>query len=326
MHAVKVWKFSWQGVIHVGYIALLLLLFTAGAVSADDPPNLVKNPGFEELTEDHFAAHWRGGEFGRPGANVTIDDTVARTGQNSVRLGTVPNSFVTCAAEAIPCKPNTIYYVAWWCKTEGFTQERAYVFFQTNTGQRIFENMNQFGTHDWTLRMGRYTTADDETWLHPVLTTHAIGDTGGERFAWFDDIAVYEERLPAELQPEWDARERQILGISETALVLSHGPELTLWTDNLSAKIYREVGVPAYARPAESISMAAARNEQEFCQIAIVPAATLPEVTLAPGELTGPGVIPASAIRWWPVGYTMLSTAKRDMVRRGPTPDPLLDP
>lgn len=303
----------------------LVLLLAAGVAGAQPPPNLVKNPGFEEVTAEDFAAHWRGGEFGKPGKNVTLDTAVARSGKNSVRLGVAAHSFVTCASEPIPCKPNTTYYVAWWCKTEKCAQARAYLFFQTNTGQRIFEDMNQFGTSDWTLRLGAYTTKEDETWLHPVLTTHGMGEVEDCR-AWFDDIAIYEARWPEELEKEWAVRRRAQLGISETAIVLSRSPELTLWADDLAAKIYREDGLPSYARPAASVSVAAARREQEFFQVAVLPTADLGEVTLRPGPLTGPGTIPASAVRWWPVGYTKLQKAKRDEVRRGLTPDPLLDP
>jgi len=49
-------------------------------------------------------------------------------------------------------------------------------------------------------------------------------------------------------------------------------------------------------------------------------------VAVAPHSLAGPGTIPASAVRWWPVGYANLKTANQPRTRLGLTPDPLLDP
>ncbi len=305
-------------------LCALLLLPCALAVT-QAPPNLVKNPGFEQLSDAGFAADWRGGEFGKPKENVDTDTTVARTGKNSMRLGVNPGSFVTCAAAPITCKPDTTYYVSWWAKTEGFRQCRSYLFFQTNTAQRVFPDADQYGTQDWTLHMGAYTTAPDETWLHPVLTTHAMQTQQGGA-AWFDDIGVYEAGSPAELQAEWDRRLRESRGIFDTAIVLSREPELTVWSDTLQARIYPEDGLPEGARDARAVSVAAARGEEEYFQLAIIPATDLDDVAIAAAEFSGPGTIEPAAVRWWPVGYTTVKEATSQRMRLGVTPDPLLDP
>ncbi|HCU36947.1 MAG TPA: hypothetical protein DGT21_16320 [Armatimonadetes bacterium] len=307
------------------HLLCALLLLPCLPTVAQDPPNLVKNPGFEQLSEAGFAADWRGGEFGKPKANVDTDTTVARTGQNSMRLGVNPGSFVTCAAAPITCKPETTYYVCWWARTQDFRQCRSYLFFQTNTGQRVFPDADQYGTQDWTLHMGAYTTAADETWLHPVLTTHAMQTQQGGA-AWFDDIGVYEAGFPLELQAEWDKRLRESRGVFDTAIVLSREPELTVWSDTLQARIYPEDGVPETARDAEAVSVAAARGEDEFFQVAIIPDTDLTDVSVSPGTLSGPGEIQPDAVRWWPVGYTTVKEAKSQTMRLGRTPDPLLDP
>lgn len=291
---------------------------------ADDPMNLVKNSGFEELTEGGFARDWLGGEFGKPGKNVTIDKTVAHSGECSVKVGINPNSFVTCAAASIPVKPETKYFLSWWCKTDGLKRARAYVFFQTNKGQRVFPGMNQYVTQDWTRHFAEYMTTAEETSLHPVLTTH--DNSGPECFAWFDDVAVYEGAFPEGPAAGWRAYLRELSGVSETALVLAKTPDLTVWVDDLAARIYREDGLPEYAEPARQVEVAAARGEEEFFQLALIPANDLADVVLEPRDLVGPGTIPAKSIRWWPVGYVNIKVAHRAWTRLGMTPDPLLDP
>ena len=52
-----------------------------GAALAGDPPNLVVNPGFEDVSTQQFAKSWGVmGEFGKPDAKVTLDDKTAAYG------------------------------------------------------------------------------------------------------------------------------------------------------------------------------------------------------------------------------------------------------
>jgi hypothetical protein len=307
-------------------LSMLLILgcLVCSASCAQKPANLVLNPDFELVTPDGFAQQWRGGEFGKPGANVVVDTEVAHSGERSVRLGISPSSFVTCAGADIAARPDTRYMVAWWCRTDGMSRARAYLWLQTNVAQRVIPDPNQVGTEDWTLHLSQYTTTAEETSLSPVLTTH---DMGGEACrAWFDDVAIYEGEFPADLAAEYARRRRKAAGISETALVLARDDALTLWADTLAARIYAADGLPDYARPAEHVRVCAARGEEDFFQIALLPAADLVGVTLTPSNLTGPGTIPADAVRWWPVGQANIKTAHRQHTRLGPTPDPLLNP
>jgi len=305
-------------------LLIALLLSMPMWLLADDPPNLVRNPGFEELTADGFASDWRGGEFGKPGANVTIQEGSAHTGSKSARLGISPNSFVTCAAASIPVKPGTTYYVTWWCRTENLDQARAYLFLQTNKGQRVFEGGDETGSRDWTQHFGEYTTTEDETALHPVLTTQDLG--GGPCHALFDDIGIYEDAFPLELAATWTALKRAREGISDTAVVLARDPELTLWADRLEARIYQADGVPEYAQPAQEFPLAAARGETDYLQLVVQPASDLQQVELVGSDLTGPATIPSSSVHWWPVGQANIKTAHRSRTRLGLTPDPLLNP
>jgi len=197
----------------------LSLCFIAISALAQEPPNLVKNPSMETITADGFAADWRGGEFGKPGKNVITDTTYAHTGEYSIRVATSSGSFVTCAGADIPVKPNTTYLVSWWCKTQDMTMARAYMWLQTNKAQRVVPNDSQYVTQDWTQHFAQYTTTEDETSLHPVLTTQHT--SGPECFAWFDDIGIYEGGFPEPIAGEYKAYQRSQAGISETALLLS---------------------------------------------------------------------------------------------------------
>ncbi|MBU0610175.1 MAG: DUF4091 domain-containing protein [Armatimonadetes bacterium] len=306
----------------------LLVPFTlclAGWAFAQDSPNLLKNPSAEELTDAGFAAGWSGGEFGKPGRNVTTDATVAHTGQHSLRVGISPKSFVTCTAAAVPAKPGTTYYLTWWVKTRGLDQGRAYVWLQTNKAQRVVGEDSQYGTTDWTLLIRQYKTGAEETSLAPVLTTQ---DSGGspDACAWFDDIGLYEGALPADLAMLYRQYQRETQGVSESAVILSETDGLTLWADDLAARIYREDGVPDYAKPAPAAKLSGARGEQDYVQVALAPARDLADVRLQPADLRGPGMIPAAQVQWWPIGYVNIRTTHRQTTRQGWTPDPLLKP
>ncbi|MHB0956366.1 MAG: carbohydrate binding domain-containing protein [Pirellulaceae bacterium] len=86
-----------------------------GAALAGDPPNLVVNPGFEDVSTQQFAKSWGVmGEVGKPDVNVTLDDKTAHTGARSVRLGENPFTFVICDGADIAVKPGTKYMVTWW--------------------------------------------------------------------------------------------------------------------------------------------------------------------------------------------------------------------
>ncbi|MEN6401150.1 MAG: glycoside hydrolase domain-containing protein [Armatimonadia bacterium] len=305
----------------------ILLLFACLATDAfaQGPVNLLQNPGMEELTASGFAAGWRGGEFGKPGTNVVSDSTVAHSGKSSIRVGLSPRSFVTCAGTNTPVKPKTTYYITWWCKTQDLKQARAYVWLQTNKAQRTLPDDSQFATQDWTQHFAVYTTAEDETSLAPVLTTHDTGDGTGVG-AWFDDLGLYEGSFPAAIATLYQAYVRSEQGVCQTAKILSKTADLTLWTDDLAAKVYREDGVPDYAKPAKELQLSAARNEQAYAQLVITPAQTLQQVNLLPHDLKGPTTIAAAQIDWSPVGYATVKTVHRQGTRLGATPDPLLPP
>lgn len=300
-----------------------MMLTLAIAAFAQAPANLVQNPSMEAVTTEGFAAGWRGGEFGKPGKNVTIDEKVAHSGKNSIRVSTSLGSFVTCAGADVPVKPKTTYFITWWCKTENMTMARAYVWLQTNKAQRTLPNDNQFMTQDWTQHFGQYTTTEEETSLSPVLTTH---HTQGEQgFAWFDDVAIYEGAFPEPTLTAYKAYQRNLMGVSETAVTLpSREAGLKLWADNLAARIYPEDGVPEYAKPAKQLNVSGAAGEQVYVQITLLPASDMSRMSLEIGDLKGQGGNLIQPAQWWPVGFVNIKKAHRQTTRLGMTPDPLL--
>ncbi len=298
-------------------LGLLGLLVSLGVARAAEPVNLVRNPGFEDAVAGGVVPHWQvpAAPFG------ALDGEVAHTGTHSLRLGTKASSFVTCFGAPITVKPATRYKVTWWCRTAGMRQARAYVWLQTNRAQRVMADDSQSATTDWTQHWAEYLTAADETTIQPVATTHDVG--GEPSRAWFDDLGIYEGSFPAAQEAAYQARLRRRAGLFDTATVLVRSPQFTVWADELSARIYREDGVPATAPPAAAVPLSAARNETVYHQVAIRPGETLPAVTLVPSDLAGPGTIPAASVQWWPVGFANVKTVHRPGTRLGQVPDPL---
>ena len=186
------------------WLGVLTACMMCAAALADDPPNLVKNPGFEEVNSDGFAKAWCDKSEKK---KETLDDKIAHTGVRSIRLGVEPSSFVVCASADIIVKPSTKYMVTWWCKTEGFTRSRAYVWLLTNKAQRtIGLQGDQRDSREWTRHFSEYTTTAEETLLNVSLTSHNVFGTQTNdpaTFCWFDDVGVYEGTFPKNLEAEY---------------------------------------------------------------------------------------------------------------------------
>lgn len=285
--------------------------------------NKVINPGFEYITKNGIAADWYSSEFSN---NVQLDNKVVHSGNYSLKIKFSPNKYSTCNAPKIPVKPNTKYYISWWCKTDNLKMSKGSTFLQTNKAQREFPTEEQTGTKDWTLHMVEYTTTSEETFIYPrALAQCKDIDPNASGTAWFDDYGVYEGNFPSPLDELWEKQQSELNNVANTAVVLSNSSDLTVWADNLAAKIYKEDGLPKNARSAEEVSISAAKGEENFFQIAIIPNKDLSGVVLQPEALTGSGTIPASSIRYWPVGYVNIKDAIDPNTRMGLTPDPLLE-
>ncbi len=74
--------------------------------------------------------------------------------------------------------------------------------------------------------------------------------------SWLGTLAVWAmcgAAFPRELEAEYPAWQRNNLsGVSETAVILRNSGDLTLWSDNLSARIYAGgIDVPSYRTTCE---------------------------------------------------------------------------
>jgi hypothetical protein len=196
------------------------------------------------------------------------------------------------------------------------------VFLQTNSAQRVLSDDSQYGTTGWTLFVREYTTTADETSLAPVLTSQ--DDGGGEAYAFFDDLGLYKGALPPSLAAVYLRYQRNQQGVCDSSVILSKSGSLTVWADDLAARVYREDGVPNEAKPAPAAQLTGARGEQNYVQAVLTPRRELTEVTLRPTDLKGPGAIAAAQVQWWPVGFVNVQQTHRQNTRKGWTPDPLL--
>ncbi|HEY9156678.1 MAG TPA: hypothetical protein VIO10_01890 [Candidatus Binatus sp.] len=155
-------------------------------------PNLLTNPGFEQLGTGGKPIGWTGGTWGTPG--FSIDSTVSHSGTNSLRLD---NANLTPISDAfnqkIPVGAGA-YRFSGWIKLNNMAATKG-------AGVRICLNSSLGsacsgilkGTSDWqqvevaTIPITGATTAR--------LLLQAYGEPDGT--AWFDDLEVHEELPPA---------------------------------------------------------------------------------------------------------------------------------
>ena len=97
-------------------VLMLLALLTslaAGAAGAPQPPNLVRNPGFEVRSADGFAEAWNGDGtvYGRVGSPVHAGEAALRFVNPSA------DKYVLCR-QALPLKVGRSYELGVWAKSE----------------------------------------------------------------------------------------------------------------------------------------------------------------------------------------------------------------
>lgn len=112
--------------------------------------------------------------------------------------------------------------------------------------------------------------------------------------------------------------------VADTARVLRAFPGGVLWTDDVNAKLLPDRPVAA-GEPLEAITLAAARGEYESWQVAVTPETPMTAVTFTCSDLTGPGTIPASAVRVRRIECVDIQRTMGPYGHRGLNPDPLTD-
>ncbi len=97
---------------------VLAVLWSVGALCAET--NLLPNPSFEETTRDGAPVRWRFADQGA-GAQMTVDESVAHTGERSVRLtnphALEPHVYGTLWC-TVPVRPNTRYTLSLYARSE----------------------------------------------------------------------------------------------------------------------------------------------------------------------------------------------------------------
>ncbi|MFM9000814.1 MAG: PVC-type heme-binding CxxCH protein [Verrucomicrobiota bacterium] len=88
-------------------------------------PNLLPNPGFEELDDKKLPVGWKRRDYGRRPGNATaqwgivIDPKMVRSGKHAMRGITREDGDTSFFAD-VPLKPNTEYRLSAWIKTHAF--------------------------------------------------------------------------------------------------------------------------------------------------------------------------------------------------------------
>jgi putative membrane-bound dehydrogenase-like protein len=95
------------------------------AVVFREGPNLLPNPGFEELDDKKLPVGWKRRDYGRRPGNATaqwgivIDPKMVRSGKHAMRGITREDGDTSFFAD-VPLKPNTEYRLSAWIKTHAF--------------------------------------------------------------------------------------------------------------------------------------------------------------------------------------------------------------
>lgn len=175
----------------------LVLLLAAAAAVAQDLPNLLANAGFEAVDGAGWATDWViwPGNLPETGA-VSIDGTVAHTGQRSLRLRHTDASSYTRGQQSIILEPNQRYAFSAWVKGEGITpgpgsmKARLYI---EGIGGQDHASEGLFGTFDWQqVLVGPYGSGAGGRITVMCYLHQATGTV------WFDDLQAFK------VTPEWE--------------------------------------------------------------------------------------------------------------------------
>ncbi len=175
--------------------------------------NLVRDPGFEAGAEG----------WSLPPQLYAVDESVAHTGQRSLRYHNDPGGPYLLAGQALPVQPGKCYRMSVWVRTEGIVS--------SDTGATICMEwhgpdgyiggsypLGLTGTQDW--RQISFETMP----LPEGVTAGSVvvyGRPGTQGTAWFDDVEVTE--LPGPLAQvrfagaPTEQRRLKVFGTGETA-------------------------------------------------------------------------------------------------------------
>lgn len=173
-------------------IALLVSLLLLGIAQGEEVINLLPNPSFEELTDGGRPLGWTEFHPWGTGASVSIDETIAHTGNRSVKIHCPSDGDRGTAGLFIQVVPGMTYQFSGWCRTEGITELR------TNVGPVARFSLLQEkddpkaqitlyaqgkGTSDWELVETSFTVPQGINWIR--LDLFMLFQQGT---VWWDDV------------------------------------------------------------------------------------------------------------------------------------------
>ncbi len=172
-------------------------------------PNLLPNSSFED-TNNNQPVNWRPATYSDRGQTTfTLDNKVAHSGNNSVRITSEQGADVSWLIQA-PVKPSTEYRLSGWVRTENLKGARGAQFNIHGVGDAVTTAVKD--TSDWTRLEVTFNSAN----LQQVTINCLFGGWGTSRgTAWFDDVALEEmifeiSNEEIEVEPGNASRGRQI--------------------------------------------------------------------------------------------------------------------
>ena len=149
--------------------------------------NILKNPSFEDVTKDGLPADWIS-KVHNGNATLSIDSTVARTGQNSARA----TSTVGGGSEflQIPYLEPGEYLLTGWFKTDNIVGKNGIRFKAASGRMEDQQTRGVVGTTDGWQQLQLHFRANDS---HGVLIFCLFGAWApATGTVWFDDISLYQ--------------------------------------------------------------------------------------------------------------------------------------
>ena len=167
-----------------------------------DGPNLLPNPGLEQLSANGLPEGWRRRDYGGRAANQSAEWTSVNGegnvhgGEKAVRCSS-PGDADTSLYVNVQLKPNTMYRLSGWVKARGGL--RGKISFNDHTGRAETETVRRDG--DWTFVETEYNSGNVTNTSINIL--HVARGEG-----YFDDVKLC-ELLPVEETP------KEIVGVAK---------------------------------------------------------------------------------------------------------------
>ena len=189
-----------------------------GAGLYREGPNLLPNPGFEEIGADKLPVGWKRRDYGDREANTTAAWSMAGTerefhgGKFALRVITTGGADTSFHAD-VPVKPNTQYRLAGWIRTRGIFGRASFNVHNIRAETEIVRRDSDWTQVEVEFNSGTNTTA----------SVNVLHVARGESF--FDDVRLVELVLADEgtqLQPGNAQRGEQLFTKHPAACVLCH--------------------------------------------------------------------------------------------------------